>query len=527
MTLRDSSSPAVRAVLYVRVSTEEQAEEGHSIEAQLRVLRDFCARKGWQVVGEYVDAGASGRTLKRPKMQALLQDARATPRSFDVIAVHKLDRFSRSIADTISTLTQLKEIGIGLASATQPIDFTTPEGKAMLMMLAVFAEIYIDNLSKETAKGREERARKGFPNGHVPFGYRAIKLQPANDEERGIEFHPENIEGYRLAVRMCADGKRISEIMHELNGRGFRSTSFRGVRPFSKDMLFPMLKNRFYLGEVSYKGEWLPGKHSPAIDAETWERAQAQIELRAVRKTDHHTRAARPYVLRGLLFCAECGNRLRGWTSIDKVRYYRCPANDKGETCSQVKAIRAETLENQIGEIFSHLRLPDDWLARALVLIGETDNENARREKQRTNLEGQLERLRVVFQLGDISEPTYRGERDRLRTEISQLRPVKHFDLERAAEVMQNFGALWDAAVLAEREEIARGMIEHLFTFEGKITTIEPKPDFYPLLAIAAHDAGIDVTDAGPEPFSPTVVRAGRHRDRFFHGRIRYRWSKG
>lgn len=496
------SDSIVRAVLYARVSTEEQADEGHSIDAQMRVLREFCSRKGWNVVGEYIDAGVSGKTLKRPKIQMLLRDAHTTPRPFDVIVVHKLDRFSRSILDTITTLTQLKEIGIGLASATQPIDFTTPEGKAMLMMLAVFAEIYIDNLSKETAKGREERARKGFANGHVPFGYRAIKLNPTNDAERGVEFDPDTIEGYRLAIRLCADGKRISEIMHTMNARGFRSTSFRGVRPFSKDMLFPMLKNRFYLGEVSYKGEWMPGKHAPAIDRETWERAQIQMERRAVNRTDHHKQASRPYVFRGLLFCGECGSRLRGWSDRNQRRYYRCPANDKGQTCHQTKAIRAEKLEKQIGELLACLHLPDDWRALALALLGETDDD-ADRARQRTNFEGQLERLRVLFQLGDITEQQYRGERDRLRNEIAQLRPVKHFDLERAAEVMQNFGGLWNAATLAEREEITHSMIERLYTFDGKIVTVEPKVDFYPLLAIAAQDAGIDVTDGGVEPFSP------------------------
>lgn len=506
MMPQPQQAPVTRAALYARVSTEEQAAEGHSIDAQLRALREFCTRKGWQISGEYVDAGASGRTLKRPKMQALLNDARATPRRFDVIVVHKLDRFSRSIADTIGALTQLKDIGIGLASATQPIDFTTPEGKAMLMMLAVFAEIYIDNLSKETAKGREERARKGFPNGHIPFGYRAVKKNPTNDAERAIEFDPANIEIYRLAIRMCADGKRVSEIMQALNARGFRSVTYRGARPFSKDMLFAMLKNRFYLGEVGYKGQWLAGRHEPAIDAATWERAQQQMERRAVQRRDHHTKTARAYVLRGLLFCAECGNRLCGRSSGDKIRYYRCPASDKGQACSQTRAVRADKLENQISEVLARVQLPADWRAHVLALMDAHGGDNRQWEKQRAKLKGELERLRVIFQLGDITEQAYRAERDRLRGALVELSPAQAFDVERAAQVLQNFGELWQAATLAEREEIARSMIERIFVFCGKITALEPKPDFYPLLAIAAQDADyIRVWDEDTEPFSPTL----------------------
>ncbi len=117
--------PSLRAALYVRVSTEEQADEGYSMDAQMRVLREFCARKGWRVSGAYVDAGYSGKTLNRPKMQALLRDAEA--HCFDVIAVHKLDRFSRSLQDTINKLKDLKAIGIGFASATQPLDLPRPK----------------------------------------------------------------------------------------------------------------------------------------------------------------------------------------------------------------------------------------------------------------------------------------------------------------------------------------------------------------------------------------------------------------
>ncbi len=371
----------------------------------------------------------------------------------------------------------------------------------MLLLLAVFAEIYIDNLSMETKKGMEPRARKGFWNGHIPFGYTKC------DDERGLEFHPTHIEGYRLAIRLCADGKRISEIMDALNAQGYRSVSFRGTRPFSKDMLFPMLKNRFYLGQVQYKSEWMEGNHPAAIDVETWERAQAQMERRATQKDDHHPRAARPYILRGLVFCAECGNRLRGGASGDKIRYYRCPASDKGAACHQVKRIRADRLERQLGEIVARLNLPDAWRARALDLLGESDADNVQREKQRAQLAGQLERLRVVFQLGDITEQSYRAERDRLRREIQELRPIQTFDLESAATFLQNFGDLWNKATLKEQEDIAHALIERLYAIDGKIVAVEPKADFYPLVAIAAQAVGISVRENGTTPPSPTHTK--------------------
>jgi site-specific DNA recombinase len=100
----------MRAVIYARVSTEEQAEEGHSIDAQLRIVREFCAHRGWTIVGEYVDPGRSGRTLKRPRMQALIADAQL--HLFDVVVVHKLDRLSRSLIDTLTLLSDLNKLGV-------------------------------------------------------------------------------------------------------------------------------------------------------------------------------------------------------------------------------------------------------------------------------------------------------------------------------------------------------------------------------------------------------------------------------
>ena len=189
-----------------------------------------------------------------------------------MIAVHKLDRFSRNILDTIRTLAELRNFGIGFVSATEDFDFTTPVGKVLLTLLAAFAEIYIDNLSAETRKGKVERARKGLYNGTLPFGYRRRTAHPEKDADKVPLLDPERVEGYRLSMRLCADGKRPSQILDALNAAGYRTTGNWGSRPFGKDTLLPMLKSRFYLGEIRHYDQWLPGLHQAAIDVDTWQR---------------------------------------------------------------------------------------------------------------------------------------------------------------------------------------------------------------------------------------------------------------
>jgi DNA invertase Pin-like site-specific DNA recombinase len=161
-----------RAAIYTRVSSEDQLN-GHSLEAQERLVRQFCEIREWQVVKIYGERGRSGKSVLRPEFQAMLLDAEAG--LFDVLVVHKMDRFSRSIIDTHTYIKKLDSIGVALVSATEPFDLTTPMGKAFLGILAIFAELYLDNLAAEITKGKKQRALKGFWNGTLSWGYRTPK----------------------------------------------------------------------------------------------------------------------------------------------------------------------------------------------------------------------------------------------------------------------------------------------------------------------------------------------------------------
>ena len=135
----------MRAALYARVSTDEQVE-GYSIDAQLRASRDLAHQRGWVIVEEYVDEGKSARVEdidKRPKFKEMLKAAR--DKQFDVLIVHKLDRFSRNVIVTLKSFEELWENGITFISITEQMDFTTPIGKVFLAIVGAFAD-FVENV---------------------------------------------------------------------------------------------------------------------------------------------------------------------------------------------------------------------------------------------------------------------------------------------------------------------------------------------------------------------------------------------
>jgi len=159
----------VRCCIYARVSTEEQAERDLSIPFQLERCRSHAQGKGWEVVREFVDAGESARTDKRPEFQKMIASARA--KEFDVILVHKFDRFARNDYDFVVYEKELEELGISLESVSEPGDASTPAGYIGRRMMQVISTWYSKNLAVETSKGMKEKVEKGGWPKLAPPGY--------------------------------------------------------------------------------------------------------------------------------------------------------------------------------------------------------------------------------------------------------------------------------------------------------------------------------------------------------------------
>ncbi len=460
----------LRVGIYARVSTEEQAQEGHSIEAQLRLCREFAARKGWVVIEEYTDPGYSGTNDQRPAFQRMIDDVYAG--KIQVIVFHKLDRFSRSLPDILYYFRELESRNIMLASTTEAFDFSDPASRAQFHMLAVFAQWYIDNLSAETKKGKKQRALKGLYNGRLPFGY-----QPGPDGVAQVV--PAEAEAIRQAFDAYATGKytdkQVAELLNTLN------LLTRRGRGWSKDSVRDFLQNEFYLGLVKYHGDLLPGQHEAIINQETFDACQ-QVRASHHAAPRSHATHFKTYLLAGLLRCVQCDQTLRSQSSVH-YRYYRDMTAGRGLSCPDSGlSIKAETVEAEVGAVLSGMRLKDEWQAEIRSALASED-ERARLLERRRFLEGKLRRLGVAYVDGVVAEAEYQRERSAVQAELAGLVVPENVAVVVAGLYLETLSELWAAATLEEQKQIAQIVLEAVYydLRRQRVTELAPKPVFLPL----------------------------------------------
>ncbi len=480
-----TTSTARRVALYARVSTEMQAEEGFSIDAQLSEMRQEAQRRGWQVVAEYVDAGVSGRTLKRPQFKAMMAAAEA--HAFDIIMVHDLSRISRSLFDTIDFLARLDRLNIDFISVREPdFDLTTPHGRLVIHILALLNQYYLDQLRMHTTKSKRYRARIGLYNASTPpLGYRHV-----GDEKTPPEIVPEEAEVVRLAFRLYATGKYSDDqVAHILNERGFRT---RTKRRFSKDAVREMLTNPFYVGKVVYRGgrhhgpaEVYEGQHQAIISEDLWEAAQRAREARRGGPAQLQSHA-HPHLLAQLLYCHACGRRLRVQNAKSGVYYREVSALRGFDDCPLTRrGARGDRLHPLAEHIIRHLEIPPDWREELRRML-EDDEEVARLRRQRQYLLHERRRLRNAYIAGhfDDDEDEYFQRMAAIQEELARLPDVEEMEnLGYIVDMIRTINDLWDDATPQQQQALARLMFRRLVVDvdQARILLVEPEAVLIPL----------------------------------------------
>ena len=194
---------------YTRVSTDEQARGGVSLEMQAERIRAYAASQGWNLVQTFEDAGHSGTTLERPALQKML----ARLNGIGAVLVWKTDRLSRKQRHLLSLLEETFEPrGVGFKSVTEPFDTTTPMGKAMLGVLGVFSQLERDTIAQRTREALKHKQSSGGHVGCPPFGYRMKngRLEPV----------PEELAIVEKVEHMRADGATLRQIAAWLQDQG-------------------------------------------------------------------------------------------------------------------------------------------------------------------------------------------------------------------------------------------------------------------------------------------------------------------
>ncbi len=408
----------MRVALYIRVSSEEQAVHGLSIEAQTEALTAWAEEKHAYVVGRYVDAGISARkkASKRPELQRLLEDVRNG--DIDLIVFTKLDRWFRNIAEYYKVQEILEAYHVNWKTIQEDYDTSTASGRLKVNIMLSVAQDEADRTGERIKAVHESKLLRNEPiSGKVPFGYKI--------ENKRLVIVPEDAEKVRDIFRQYIALRSIRSLrvyVLEKHGLSYGQT---GLAQF--------LKNERYIGRAHGKDDFCPA----ILDKTVFYQAQDILKIRAQRVS--YNRTDRVYLFTGILFCAECGNRLSAHVVRQKYIYYRCTHYEKFRECGHKKRTSEMVLE--------------DWLLNNFV--SQCAAYNAALEAETTEkpvvnvqaIKNKMEKLKDLYLNDLIQRDTYENEYNALRTELEKAtgsirQPRKPVDLQAIADSLNVYSHL-------------------------------------------------------------------------------------
>jgi site-specific DNA recombinase len=300
----------VRCAIYTRVSTDHGLDqEFNSLDAQYDAASAYIksqAHAGWTLIrSRYDDGGYSGGSTDRPDLQRLLDDIRA--QKIDVIVVYKVDRLTRSLADFAKLVELFDAHGVSFVSVTQQFNTTTSMGRLTLNVLLSFAQFEREVTSERIRDKIAASKRKGlWVGGTLPLGYEM--------KDGKIAIVEEEAELVRWIFRRYLELGSVNELVRDLKERNIRTRAkrlatgaTRGGIPFGRGALYYLLGNHFYIGEVKYKNEILPGEQPPIMDRALFD----AVRQKSLAQWSHRTvvRNKSDQLLTGLLF-DDAGHRM-------------------------------------------------------------------------------------------------------------------------------------------------------------------------------------------------------------------------
>lgn len=515
----------MRAILYARVSTEEQLENW-SISAQIREFENFCQQKGWQNTGIYTDEGKSARSdtiEKRPQFRRLLGDCGKG--IFDVVVVHSLDRWSRNLRVTLESFKQLADHGIAFSSITENIDYSTPEGRLFIAMLGAFAQYFSDSLAKHTSKGMKERVMNGLPNGDIPFGYRRYNKDNPVETKGYIYIVPDEAEAIKKIFQFYSTGDRsLSELATWLNEHGFRTRNkhklkdsidqiVTGPRPFTLYSARWLLHNPFFMGKVSYHGQLFDGQHEPIVNEQLFNQVQRELK-KAKNRSRSSSPAFRHYLLKGIIRCIYCGYPLWCETSARGYSLYRERKGSRSATDCIIgeKSIRCSVIDEKMDDIIEAITLGSSWKDKIMAKISAI-SEHDRISKERKYVSEKLRRLAKTYVDGLVEEGEYNLQCKLLQDNLDTLVIPGMDAITKAGELIENLGNIWRDSTLGEKHKLLTIMLDAVYVDllnSRSIVGILPKPTFYRLFESLKRKPDAKVIIFNPHEKENALQSTGR-----------------
>ena len=460
----EEEKTSVRVYTYTRVSTSMQID-GYSLDAQRERIKAYADFSGYEIVGEYVDAGKSGKSIEgRDEFGQMMEDIKSGKDGVSYVLVYKLSRFGRNAADVLSTLQVMQDYGVNLICVEDGIDSSKDAGKLMISVLSAVAEIERENIRVQTMEGRIQKAREGRWNGgFAPYGY-ALK-------DGKLEINEEEA----VAIRIIFDRYVNTEIganglSRYLENHGIRKIQRNnGNSPLFNSMLIrQILKNPVYCGKIAYgrrktekvhgtrndyhiveSDDYLlvDGLHEGIVSEEVWQAAQVKLASQAKKyESVDPPKNTHVHILSALIKCPVCGAGMYGNKSTQRKKdgtkyppsyYYACKHRrmDRGYKCDYKKQVPEPLIDRAIAEVI--IKLVSN--PRFASLMQEKINmkvDTSALEQEIANHEKQLRQHQAV--------------KVRLIEEIDSLDPDDRHYVQRKADLDERLYSMYDKIEKAE-----------------------------------------------------------------------------
>lgn len=460
----------MKAALYARVSTEEQAQRENSIPAQLRALKEYCKRENIDIYKEYTDEGISGQKLERPAFQRML--SAAYEGKFNLILVHKFDRFARKIEISRNLKDSLHKANVKIISITEPIE-DSPMGFFMEGLHELMAEYYVKNLAAEVKKGMKERALKGKHMGQMPYGYYC--------QYGKVYVNEEQAEVIKKIYNLYLSGYGHFKIAKWLNEN--KIPSYAGIiGAWQTYQVSSILKNTKYIGKNYWDGQYYKADFPSILDTELFykvNRKGAEMAKIHTYRGDNFSK----YFLLELLYCGECGSVMRIKTVSQKPQNnaYVCRSASlyrKGCLFSkQFNAIKMEAdIEDYLKRVLNGVEV--DLKIEEEKSIDITDFNQKRLEKLTQELiRAKTAYIQGIFSLEEYAEIKAKNEREqnKIKFELEQYGKThtNEYNRNKLLEKIKNAWSLYITLETPnEKRELLKTFIKRINVYRDRIEVI-------------------------------------------------------